>query len=79
METILIQLKGTSQPIAHESINTYEKGSFYCVYTTEEVVYKYPINTIFRVVEQYGEHGMKDDYEDMVKDAIPPLKEDDVI
>ena len=69
MNKIAIQLKETSQPIEHTFINTYEKGGFYCVYTTDEVVYKYPTQNIFRVIENYGAHGMNDDYDDTIIDA----------
>jgi len=54
---ISIQLKESSQPIEHNFTNTYQKGSFYCVYVEEEdKTYKYPIADIFRVVEDYGKH-----------------------
>ena len=69
MKKIAIQLKETSQPIEHTFINTYEKGGFYCVYTTDEIVYKYPTQNIFRVVENYGAHTMSDDYDDTLSDA----------
>jgi len=64
MKICAIQLKETSQPIEHNFINTYEKGGFYCVYTEDEIVYKYPTQNIFRVVENYGAHAMSDDYDD---------------
>lgn len=49
-----VWLKETSQPIAHEHvINAYEKGDFYCVYAGE-MVYKYPIIHIFRIIESYA-------------------------
>lgn len=55
---ITVHLKTQSQPIKHEKvINTYQKGDFYCVYVEGEVVYKYPIADIFRVIEDYGFHG----------------------
>lgn len=53
----LVYLTETSQPIIHYFINTYTKGPFYCVYTIDEVVFKYPIRNIWRVVEDYGRHG----------------------
>ena len=52
-----IQLKETSQPLVHIAFNTYEKGSLYCVFVrgeNAEKVYKYPIENIFRVVEDYS-------------------------
>lgn len=51
---VQIWLKETSQPIEREAISTYEKGSFFCVYRTDALVEKWPIETIFRVVEQYS-------------------------
>jgi hypothetical protein len=54
---IEIQLKETSQKIEHEDArNTYQKGSFYCVYDDHIVggkVYKYPIGNIWRIIEDY--------------------------
>ena len=48
---ITIHLKETSQEIIHSNVlNTYQKGDFYCVLTKPEV-FKYPISTIFRIVE----------------------------
>jgi len=58
--TVKVQLNQTSQPIIHDNVvNTYQKGAFYCVYTQDEVVFKYPICSIWRVVEKYGFHGRK--------------------
>jgi len=51
---IEIQLKETSKIITHYNvINAYTKGSFYCVYEEGEIVYKYPLNNIWRVREDY--------------------------
>lgn len=60
---VRINLEKTSQPIDFqcEVTNTYEKGSFYCVFVQsnpgevpkEGVVYKYPISRIFNVRESY--------------------------
>lgn len=55
--TIEVWLKDTSQPIVHTAINTYQKGSLYCVYATNEKVYKYPFSNIWRIVEDYGKHS----------------------
>jgi len=56
--TVAVHLKDQSQPIIHENvINTYEKGSFFCVYCGAENVYKYPLVNIWRVKEDYGYHG----------------------
>jgi hypothetical protein len=57
---VMIQLAETSQPIEHNAANTYTKGAFYCVYVLEQGVYKYPLDHIFRVVEDYGPHLGKD-------------------
>lgn len=55
---ISIQLKESSQPIIYEDvINTYQKGSLFVVYTKDEKSYKHPINTIWRIIEEYGYHG----------------------
>ena len=52
-----IQLKESSQPIEHEFTNTYQKGDLYCVYdSAKEVTYKYPIQNIWRIKEDYGKH-----------------------
>ncbi len=52
---IWVSLFKTSQPISHEEVtNTFQKGNFYCVYVeARNLVYKYPIGNIFRVVEDY--------------------------
>jgi len=43
----------SSQAMVHENVgNTYTKGDLFCVYDTEKkVVWKYPVDHIFRVVE----------------------------
>jgi hypothetical protein len=52
---VQIWLKETSQPIEYDAFNTYEKGSFYCVYERKTgLVWKYPVSMIFRVAEDYG-------------------------
>ena len=56
---IEVWLKETSEPIVHIAKNTYTKGQFYCVYCTDGRVHKYPIESIFRVIEDYGTHGTK--------------------
>ena len=57
MKKIEVWLKKTSEPIVHEAISTYQKGSFYCVYAQDEKVHKYPIRDIHKVVEGYGTHS----------------------
>lgn len=51
---IEIWLHNTSQPIVREHVkNAYEKGAFYCILTRDLRVEKYPLATIWRVVEDY--------------------------
>ena len=58
MIEVTVHLKEQSQPIVHQNvINTYEKGSFYCIYCEGEKVYKYPLIGIWRIKEGYGYHG----------------------
>lgn len=52
-----VWLYQTSAPLVHRAINTYIKDSFYCVYDVRQMVYKYPSQHIFRVVEEYKVHG----------------------
>jgi len=44
-----IHLKPSSRTIDHRAVNTYEKGSFYCVEDPKGKVYKYPVNDIWRI------------------------------
>jgi hypothetical protein len=53
---VQVQLTETAQPIEHEAANAYTKGLFYCVYVPDEGVYKYPLDHIWRVKEDYGVH-----------------------
>jgi len=56
--TVSVQLVESSQPlIYHDVINTYQKGDFYVIYALDEISYKHPISTIWRVKEEYGYHG----------------------
>ena len=66
MLTVVVHLKDQSQPIIYYDVmNTYEKGSFYCVYvkkcdkdlSEQEFSYKHPIADIWRIKEDYGHHG----------------------
>lgn len=51
---IKIHLKNQSQPIVHNNVkNSYEKGSFYCIYLENGKVKKYVINDIFEIEEDY--------------------------
>lgn len=49
---VIIYLKETSQSIEYSARNTYQKGDMYCVYDGK-LVYKYPIQNIWRIVEDY--------------------------
>jgi len=56
--TVIVQLKESSQAITYTNvINTYQKGSFYVLYTADEKSFKHPIETIWRIKEEYGYHG----------------------
>ena len=51
---IKIWLKETSQPLIYNNVvNTYEKGSFYCIYDGIKVC-KIPIQNIFKLEEDYN-------------------------
>jgi len=57
--TVNIQLHSSSQPTEYKKvINVYEKGSFLCIqyYTPGGVMMldKYPITSVFRIVQDYG-------------------------
>jgi hypothetical protein len=52
---IFVQMKDANQPLVHDFINAYEKGSFLCVVTEDGAkVFKYPIENIWRVIEDYS-------------------------
>jgi len=53
MIRVEIWLNETSQPLILEAKNTYTKGELFCVYCTDGRVTKFPIQHIFRVVEDY--------------------------
>jgi hypothetical protein len=48
-----IWLMQSSQAMIHENAgNTYTKGDLFCVYDTDKkIVFKYPVDHIFRIVE----------------------------
>lgn len=54
---VYIHRDETSQPISYvDVINAYTKGPLYCVLierNKEQVVHKYPLCSIFRIVESY--------------------------
>lgn len=47
-----VHLRETAQPIVHDAENAYTKGPFFCVYDGTNV-YKYPVEHIWRVTEEY--------------------------
>lgn len=58
--TIKIDLKESSQAIVIDDVlNTYTKGGFYCIYRSNETVVKYPIENIWRIVEDYGKSATR--------------------
>ena len=55
---IQIQRNETSQPIEYDALNAYTKGPMYCILFEKggkRVTHKYPLCSIFRVIEDYGE------------------------
>lgn len=54
---IEIQRNESSQPLVYENaINAYTKGAMYCVLFEKDgqrVTHKYPVCSIFRVIEDY--------------------------
>jgi hypothetical protein len=57
MIKVKISLQETSQVIEHTAKNTYTKGPFFCVYDDDGLVHKYPVASIWRVTEEYGDSG----------------------
>ena len=52
--TIKIHLLSQSHPIVmNDVVNTYTKDGMYCILTMDNLVYKYPMTNIFRVIENY--------------------------
>ena len=52
-----IWLKESSEPIEYKNIvNTYTKGDLFCVYIANEKIHKFPIDTISKIIEDYGTH-----------------------
>ena len=74
VDRVEIFLDKLDVPIIHYKAHTYEKGSMFCVRTAREnLVFKYPINNIYRVIETYGafEYRSQADYT-MVDDKGNP-------
>ncbi len=53
MIKVKVELKETSQAIELNAVNTYTKGAFYCIFTEQSVVQKYPLANIWRITEDY--------------------------
>jgi len=51
MNTVFIRLESATNAIKFSNVDTYEKGSFYCVRLEDETIYRYPIRRIFDVRE----------------------------
>mgnify|MGYP001335230286 CR=1 FL=1 len=60
---VALWLKEAEKPIEFDGVaNTQQKGSFYCIFIEGgEVVFKYPIADIFRIVESYPPPTKKND------------------
>jgi len=56
---VLVHNIDQSQPMIFQNIdNTYIKEGFYClVNRTDNIVQKFPINRIFRIIEPYVPEG----------------------
>jgi hypothetical protein len=54
---VSVRLKETSQPLVFRAKNTYEKGSFFCIFQDNGTVKKIPIASIFDIDEDYGAGG----------------------
>ena len=54
-----IQRNETSKPIIYDNVeNSYTKGLMYCILFIKDglrVTHKYPMCSLFRVIEDYGE------------------------
>jgi len=54
---VLVRLKESSQSFEYPNAkNTYQKGTLFCVYLPDEIVKKFPIESIFDITEDYGKH-----------------------
>jgi len=51
---VTVWLAQNSQPIIHKNCTAYQKGDFYCVFHPDDgMVFKYPVQHIWRVAESY--------------------------
>ena len=54
MKTVKVHLKHQSNEMEFKNvINTYQKGDLFCVLTKQKQVYKFPVQDIFRIIEDY--------------------------
>ena len=52
---IKVHLFSQSKSIGYKNIkNAYTKDGMYCIYTEDNIVYKYPMVNIFRIEETYN-------------------------
>jgi len=52
---IKVHLFSQSKSIDYKNIkNAYTKDGMYCIYTEDNIVYKYPMVNIFRIEETYN-------------------------
>lgn len=52
---ISVHLLSQSQAIEYDGCkNSYTKDGLFCVYTSENIVHKYPMVNIFRIIENYA-------------------------
>ena len=70
MMRIQIQRNETSFPIVYDDVdNAYTKGHMYCILFVKDgelVTHKYPMESLFRVVEDYGTS---------MRASVPPMPE----
>ncbi len=56
MNFVKIWLKETSDPIVYQDVdNTYQKGAFYCLHHISRKATKFPIDNIWRIVEDHSD------------------------
>lgn len=49
---VSVHLYSQSSPVKYDDvINTYQKGSFFCVRLSDDIVHKFPLKHVFRVIE----------------------------
>ncbi len=51
---VTVHLLDQAQPITRDDVvNAYVKGPFYCLYRSDGVVEKYPVDHVWRITEDY--------------------------